>query len=57
MKKAIKEVVRMYFEPLTPAFWRRKPKVPSNAAYTDHQQQEINTSFEQLKEKIQGMRR
>jgi hypothetical protein len=61
MIKTIKEVVRLYFEPLTLAFWQRKPKAPSNApsnaAFTAHQQREIDTSYEQLKEKIQGMRR
>lgn len=33
-----------------------EPGPPSNAAFTANQQREIDTSYEQLKQKIQGMR-
>jgi hypothetical protein len=56
MKETIREVVRMYFEPLTLKFWRRKPRVPDNAAFTANQQREIDTTYEELKEKIKAMR-
>lgn len=52
MMKTIRAVVRMYF-----AFWRRKPRVPPNASFTANQQREIDTSYEELKQKIQRMRK